>query len=86
MRRLLQAPLTAGATWANAAIEKRIVSLDATVDTPAGKFEKCLQAKAYTPDSVVTEYYKESVGLVKREFKSGDAIISSSLSQYKVAP
>lgn len=83
---LIKAPLTAGTTWTNAAIEKRIVSLDATVATPAGKFEKCLQVEAYTPDSVVTEFYKENVGLVKREFKSGDAVISSSLLQYKVMP
>jgi hypothetical protein len=83
---MIKAPLTAGTTWTSGNMEKKIVSVDATIDTPAGKFEKCLQIEARTPESLVTEYYQEKVGLVKREFRSGDALVTSTLSQYMIAP
>jgi len=83
---IIKAPLTPGTTWNSGNYEKKIVSIEASVDTPAGKFDKCLQIETRTPDSVVTEYYKENVGLVKREFRSGDALVTSTLSQYKIGP
>lgn len=83
---IIKAPLTAGATWTSGNMAKKLVSVEAAVETPAGKFEKCLQIETRTPDSVVTEFYKEKVGLVKREFKSGDTVVTSTLSQYKIAP
>lgn len=83
---LIKAPLAAGTTWTSGNMEKKIISVEAMVDAPAGKFDKCLQIETRTPESVVTEYYKEKIGLVKREFKSGDTVVTSTLSQYKITP
>ncbi len=83
---VIKAPLVAGTTWTSGNMQKKLVSVEAAVDTPAGKFEKCLQIETRTPESVVTEYYKENVGLVKREFKSGDTVVTSTLAQYQIAP
>ena len=83
---IIKAPPEPGTTWNGGNFEKKIVSIDASVDTPAGKFDKCLQIETRTADSVVTEYYRENIGLVKREFRSGDALVTSTLSQYKIGP
>lgn len=83
---IIKAPLEPGTTWNGGNFEKKIVSIDASVDTPAGKFDKCLQIETRTAGSVVTEYYRENIGLVKREFRSGDALVTSTLSQYKIGP
>lgn len=83
---VLKAPLQAGTTWISGGIEKRIVSTDAKVTTPAGSFDSCIQVESKHTDSVVYEYFKAGVGMVKREFKSGNETISSSLAAYKIMP
>lgn len=83
---VLKAPLQTGTAWVSGGIEKRIVSVDARVTTPAGTFDACIQVESKHTDSIVYEYFKAGVGMVKREFKSGNENISSSLAEYKIMP
>lgn len=79
---ILKSPLAVGSRWAVPTTEREIVDVSATVDTPAGKFEGCIKIKAAGPDSTVYEYYKDGVGLVKREFVAGDTRVTSSLKKF----
>jgi hypothetical protein len=82
---ILQAPLTKGSTWkSDDRNQRKIVSLNANLKIPAGEFENCLQIKISGPDYVVYEYYKQGVGLIKREFLSGGETVSSTLESYSI--
>ncbi len=80
---VLKAPIKVGTRWGPAANEREIVKTDATVPTPAGVFRDCLKVKISNPDSVVYEYYKQGIGLVKREFISGDTQVIQTLEEYR---
>jgi len=83
---IIQAPLNKGSNWQNDDnIKREIVSLSASVATPAGTFKNCLHIKWYGSDYVTNEYYAKGVGLVKREFISGGQTISSTLEKYTLA-
>lgn len=82
---ILKAPLRPGVAWSQGDTRCEIVAVDATVDAPAGVFTGCLQIKKKeNSDDVVFEYYKKGVGLVKREFISGDVTVTSVLKSYRV--
>lgn len=79
---ILKSPLEVGTKWKDPNGEREIVDLKATVATPAGKFENCIKVKIAGKDSTVYEYFKDGVGMVKREFISGEARVSSSLKKF----
>lgn len=81
---LLKAPVEVGTEWEVQDGIKEITDVNATVTTPAGKFEKCVAVTANYGESTIVEYYKAGIGLVKREFTSGDIKVTSSLKRYEI--
>lgn len=81
---IIQGPIEVGTKWELEDGKREITDLKATVKTPAGKFDHCLVITSTYGDSTVTDYYKESIGLIKREFKSNQIEVSSSLQKYKI--
>jgi len=79
---ILKTPLQVGTKWTEPNGTREIVDLKATVTTPAGSFTQCLKVKITDKNSTVYEYFKSGVGMVKREFISGDTTISSSLKKH----
>lgn len=79
---LLQAPIKVGTKWQTSLGTREIVDLHARVDTPSGTFSDCLKIKIPAADSTTFEYYKRAVGLVKREFISGEAKVTSALKKF----
>lgn len=83
---IIKAPLQKGNRWhSDDNISREIVTLAATIDTPAGEFKNCLHIRMAGADSVTNEYYAQGVGLIKREFVSGGETISSTLEKYTIA-
>lgn len=81
---ILKAPLQAGTTWETGAETRQIVRTDAEVETPAGKFTDCIEVEITGEYSQRREYFKEGVGLVKREFTSEGTQVISSLESYAI--
>lgn len=79
---ILKAPLQTGTKWEEPNGTREIVDMSAKVDTPAGSFDECIKVQISSKDSTLYEYYKKDVGMVKREFKSGDTVVTSSLKKY----
>ena len=79
---ILKTPLQVGTKWTEPNGNREIVDLNATVTTPAGSFTQCLKVKISNENSTLYEYFKNGVGMVKREFISGDTKISSSLKKH----
>lgn len=77
---ILKEPLVVGTTWGEPGGQRQIVDVNATVDTPAGEFANCIKVEIAGEHSTLFEYFKEGVGMVKREFidkESGNRITSS---------
>lgn len=83
---IIKSPLQVGTNWTDKEGKKELVALDSIVDTPLGKFDNCLKIKITNPDDAIYQYYKKGIGLVKQEFISGDATITSTLKKYQVEP
>lgn len=82
---IIQGPIKNGSNWQNDDnIKRRIVSLQAKIDTPAGTFSNCLHIRMDGPDYIIHEYYGKGVGLIKREFVSNGETISSTLQNYRI--
>ncbi|MEL7568091.1 MAG: hypothetical protein AAGU27_24890 [Dehalobacterium sp.] len=81
---ILKAPLQVGTKWETDDSSREIVDLNASLDTPAGNFEKVLKMKITFPDSTMFEYYKDGVGMIKREYISGDFKVTSTLEKYEI--
>lgn len=81
---LLKAPLEVGTKWETSNGTREIVETDAIVNTLAGNFENCLRIEIATDYSVMYEYYKEGVGLIKREFLSEGMAVTSTLEEYSI--
>ena len=81
---LIKVPLEAGTKWETPNGTREIVETDAVVDTPAGEFEGCIKIEITTEHSVMYEYYKEGIGLVKREFLSEGMTVTSTLEEYSI--
>jgi len=74
-----------GTKWENFEGDyRKIVAVNAIVATPAGKFEKCVKVKITGQNSTTYEYYQEGIGMVKKEFISGDARVTSSLEEFNI--
>ncbi len=82
---ILQAPLKVGTAWAGNNTNKQIIAVDATVETPAGKFENCIKVKYPGQNDNLYQYFKKGVGMVKQEFiTTNNEIISSTLKKYEI--
>jgi len=81
---ILKSPLEVGTKWEDPNGTREIVDVNAAVDTPAGKFEKCIKVKISVQDSTLYEYVKEGVGMVERKFISVDSRVTSVLEKYKI--
>lgn len=81
---LLNTPLEVGTKWETSDGAREIVKTDAVVDTPAGQFENCIMIEITMEHSVMYEYYKEGIGLVKREFLSEGMAVTSTLEEYNI--
>lgn len=60
------------------------MDVKAAVNTPAGKFENCDKVKIAGKESTIYEYFGEGVGMVKREFVSGETRVTSTLEKYNI--
>jgi len=82
---ILQAPLKTGTTWQLPDDRQaEIIDTDVTINTPAGDFSSCLKIKVSGSDYHIFEYYCKQVGLVKREYISGDFLVTSTLKEYTI--
>lgn len=82
---ILQAPLKVGTAWAGNNTNKQIIAVDATVETPAGKFENCIKVKYPGQTDTLYQYFKKGVGMVKQEFiTTNNETISSTLKKYEI--
>ncbi len=83
---ILKTPIETGTTWEGPIDIREIVGTDATIDTPAGQFQSCIKVEIKGQNSTIFEYFKDGIGLVKREFISGDYKVISSLETYNINP
>lgn len=82
---ILKAPLEIGTTWVSGTDTREIISLDASVITPLGEMTDCIMVKITDENSYTYEYFKKDIGLIKREFHSGETIISSTLEEMNLS-
>ena len=81
---ILKKPLKVGTKWETTHGTREIVETDAIVDTPAGKFEDCIKVRILLDTSTSFEYFKQGIGMVKREFIYEDTIVTSTLEKYEI--
>ncbi len=81
---ILKSPLEIGTIWGDPDEQREIVDIKAQVTTEPGLFEECIKVKTSYPDSVIYEYYSQGVGLVKREFESGEYRVTSTLEKFDI--
>lgn len=83
---ILKEPIEVGNTWRSGEKQYKIEAIDAVIDTPAGKFEDCIQitvtAEEYNSQSNV--YYKPHLGLIRQEYLSEDYKIVTELEKYNI--
>lgn len=82
---VLKQPLKVGATWQSDDNLCEIVSVNDTVQVPAGSFKDCLAVKTTYKDSgnYSIDYYAKEVGLVKSEYvMDNNEKVISQLSDY----
>jgi hypothetical protein len=82
---ILKSPIAPGTKWDAPNGNREIIAVNTTVATPAGTFTDCITIKIAGQDSTLYEHFKEGVGMVKREFRSGDTKITSTLKRYTIA-
>lgn len=79
---ILKATLKVGTKWEINGGESEIMEVNATVDTPAGRFEDVLKGRTTRGNSIITEYFQHGDGMVKREVQSEGARIASILKKF----
>ncbi len=79
---ILKSPLKVGTKWQRESGNCEITDIDASVETPAGKFDNCIEVKITGQNSTIYEYYKGGIGLVSREFSSEETKVSSRLKKF----
>ncbi|MEG6586675.1 TapB family protein [Dendrosporobacter sp. 1207_IL3150] len=86
---ILKAPLSKNAVWEDSISRRQVVSVNEQVTVPAGHFSnvimiKITSIKEQVNDSQLFEYYAPNVGLIKREYTTGDNYkVISKLASYK---
>ena len=83
---ILEAPLKVGKSWTTDGEKREIVAIDETVTLPAGRFYNVIKIKSTreSTDSTTYEYYAENIGLILREFHSGETRIISKLASFGI--
>lgn len=81
---ILKTPLKVGTKWQEPTGDREITAVNAEVYTPAGTFKNCIKVKVANQDSSVFEYFKDGVGMIKREFISGETSVTSTLEKYDI--
>ncbi|MGI6412633.1 MAG: hypothetical protein ACOXZ5_03045 [Syntrophomonadaceae bacterium] len=81
---IIKAPIEVGTAWETSDGSSEIIDLKAKVHTPAGVFEDCLHVQTTGNDYLINEFFKEGIGMVKREYISGDFRVTSSLQDYTI--
>jgi hypothetical protein len=80
---LLKAPLKAGAVWETGRERREVISIDETVQVPAGTYSNVVKVKVTSltanTASENVEYYAPNVGLVLQQFITGSDKIESQL-------
>jgi hypothetical protein len=79
---ILKIPLIVGTKWQEPNGTREIVSINEVVTTPAGNYSDCIKVKVSSENSTVYEYFKDGIGMVKREFISGETKVTSSLKKF----
>lgn len=87
---ILKGPIQVGTIWTSGGRKRKIVGVNETLEVPVGIYHRVLVVRIASTDesnkSVTTEYFAENVGLIKREFKSGEVLITSKLAVYGILP
>ncbi|MEW6661402.1 MAG: hypothetical protein ACOY9Y_04355 [Bacillota bacterium] len=83
---ILKRPFTLGTTWTVGERTYEIIETNATVNTPAGSFKDCIKIRSTFKDSdhQIFQFYAPEVGMVKSEFRAGEALVVSDLKEYKL--
>lgn len=80
---LLKAPLIAGAVWQDGRDKREVLSINETVQVPAGTFSQVVKIKISSLDPQQEgrqfEYYAPHTGLIMREFIADNYTIASKL-------
>lgn len=81
---VLKSPIEVGTKWDTDIGAKEIIAIDESLDTPAGEFENLIKVQITSEDNISYEYYKEGIGLVRREFTGDGFEVTSTLKSYKI--
>lgn len=84
---LLKTPLKAGTVWQDGQDKREIISIDETVQVPAGSFRNVVKIKITSLDPQQQqhqrlEYYAPHTGLIMREFMADNFHITSKLASF----
>lgn len=83
---LLKTPIKAGAVWQDDRDKREVLSINETLQVPAGTFSNVIKVKITSPDSQQEtqqfEYYAPHTGLILREFIGKDYTIASKLKSF----
>lgn len=80
---ILKLPIEVGNKWVGEENSYEIIDTKATITVPYGTFNDCLVVKrTYKDGSENYSHYKEGVGLLQTEFRSGDFKIFSRLKSF----
>ena len=82
---ILKSPIKVGTKWGMINGTREIVDTDATVNTPIGEFKNCIKVEITYENSTVHEYFKDGIGMVKREFISEDTKVTSTLEEVNIS-
>lgn len=85
---ILKSPLKVGAVWQDEKYKREVISIDETIEAPAGKYDKVVKVKITPLDAAFSqsesyEYYAKGIGLVMREYISGDMEVTSQLKSFE---
>lgn len=80
---LIKLPLQVGNKWISEENTYEIIDTKASITVPYGTFDNCLVIKrTYKDGSEEFMYYKEGIGLLQSEFRSGDFKVFSRLKDF----
>jgi hypothetical protein len=80
---ILKLPLQAGNKWIGEENSYEIIDTKATITVPYGTFTDCVVVKrTYKDGSESFMHYKEGIGLIQSEFRSGDFKVFSRLKNF----
>ncbi|MGI6225364.1 MAG: hypothetical protein ACOYJ1_03820 [Peptococcales bacterium] len=83
---ILKEPIEVGNTWESGDKQYKIEAIDATVDTPSGKFEDCVKVFITSEEFNYQNnvYYKPGLGLIRQEYLADEYKIITELEKYNI--